>query len=112
MKIVRIVIVCLLVFLAISSGMTKVTLMEQDVVFFGKYGFTNTLLIAFGAVQVIGGVMLIFFKTRLLGAISVAATFTVSAVMLVMEGDVPFTIATLVALGLLGLTIQRRLTHK
>ncbi len=38
MKYLKIVIVCILVFLAVSSGITKIMLMEQDVVFFGKYG--------------------------------------------------------------------------
>ncbi len=106
MKAVQIAVLGVLVFLAVSSGVTKVMLMEQDVAFFGKYGFTNPLLIGFGAVQVIGGAMLILPKTRFFGAALVAITFAVSAVVLFLEGSVPFAIATLVALVFLGLTMR------
>ena len=56
----------ILVLLAISSGITKIFLMPQDVEFFGKYGFTNPILIVYGAVQIIGGVLLILKKQGLL----------------------------------------------
>ena len=56
MKIVSTIIVILLMFLAISSGATKISLMPQEVEVFGKYGFSNPLLILFGATQLIGGV--------------------------------------------------------
>ena len=111
MKKVELVILGILVFLAVSSGLTKVALMEQDVVFFGKYGFTNPLLIGFGAIQVVGGAMLIFAKTRLIGASLVAVTFAISAVMLFMDSNVPVTMATIVALVFLGLTIKRSLAR-
>lgn len=104
-------ILCLLVFLAVSSGITKVMLMPQDVDFFGKYGFTNPLLIMFGAIQVVCGLMMIFIKTRIVGAAVVAVTFAISAVVLVLAGSVPATIATLVALALLGWTIRNALTN-
>ncbi|WP_126454745.1 hypothetical protein [Sulfuriflexus mobilis] len=37
----------ILVFLAASSGVTKIMLMPQDVEFFGNYGFTNPILMLF-----------------------------------------------------------------
>ena len=46
-------------------------LMPQDVEFFGKYGFTNPILIAYGAAQVIGGILLIIQKARFVGAVIV-----------------------------------------
>ncbi|MEP3844255.1 MAG: hypothetical protein ABJM43_02750 [Paracoccaceae bacterium] len=112
MKFFPTVVLGLLVFLAISSGLTKILLMPQDVEFFGKYGFTNFLLILFGAVQVIGGLLLIFLKMRILGAAIVAVTFATSAVILILAGSVAATIATLVALGLLGWTIRHTLATK
>ena len=109
LKYIPTVVLGLLMFLAISLGLTKILLMPQDVEFFGKYGFTNFLLILFGAIQVIGGLLLVFLKTRILGAAIVAATFAISAVILILAGSVPATIATLVALGLLGWTIRHTL---
>jgi hypothetical protein len=109
MKVLQIVILAILVFLAVSSGVTKIMLMQQDMVFFGKYGFTNPLLVIFGAVQVIGGLMMVFAKVRVIGAVVVAVTFVISAVLLAIEGSVPATITTLIALVFLGFTIQRTL---
>lgn len=105
MKVVHIVIVAILVFLAVSSGIAKILLMPQDAIFFGKYGFTAPLLVGFGVAQVIGGVMIVFAKSRVIGAVIVAITFAISLVLLVMESSVPASILTLVALAFLGAVI-------
>jgi hypothetical protein len=106
MKIVFTAILAVLVFLAVSSGITKIALMQQDVDFFGKYGFTNPILIAFGAVQLTGGVLLPFRKTRIVGAAIVATTFLISLVVLLMEGNILVSIATIVATLLLGVVMK------
>jgi len=107
MKIVTTIILLVLILLAVSSGITKVTLMQQDVEFFGKYGFTNPILIAYGLVQVIGGLLMIFGKTRFAGATIVAITFLISLVVLLMEGNLPVSIITIVATLLLGLVMKQ-----
>jgi len=100
-------ILAVLVFLAISSGVTKIMLMQQDVEFFGKYGFTNSILVTYGVIQLIGGILLISPKTRIFGAILVAITFLISLVVLVMAGNIPVAIITLVCVALLGLIIKQ-----
>lgn len=112
MKIFFNVILVILVFLAISSGVTKVMLMQQDVDFFGQYGFTNSILIIYGAIQVLGGVLLVPPKTRIIGALSVAITFLISLVVLVMAGNIPVAILTLVCVALLGIIIKQSFTSK
>lgn len=112
MKYIPIVILAILVFLAVSSGVTKIALMQQDVEFFGKYGFTDPLLMLFGATQVIGGLMLTFLRTRVAGAVIVAVTFAITAVALILAGSIPTTIVTLVAIGLLGLIIRQSLARQ
>lgn len=107
MKLASTIIVVLLIALAVSSGVTKVTLMQQDVDFFGKYGFSNPILIAYGATQLMGGVLLAFRKTRLTGAAIVAITFLVSLVVLLIDGNLPASIATIVATLLLGLVMKQ-----
>lgn len=107
MKLTSRIILVLLMFLAISSGVTKIALMQQDVDFFGKYGFSNPILIAFGAMQLIGGVLLPFKKTRFSGAAIVAITFLISLVVLLMEGNIPVSIATIVATLLLGIVMKQ-----
>lgn len=94
-------------FLAISSGVTKIALMPQDVEFFGRYGFSNPLLIAFGATQLIGGVLLPFKRTRIFGAAIVAITFLISLVVLLMDGNIPVSIATIVATLLSGMVMKQ-----
>ena len=105
-KIVFTIILVILMFLAISSGITKIVLMQQDVDFFGKYGFSNPILIAYGTVQLIGGVLLPFRKTRFVGAAIVATTFLISLVVLLIEGNIPVSIATIVATLLLGVVMK------
>ena len=107
MKLASTIILVLLMFLAISSGVTKIALMQQDVDFFGKYGFSNPILIAFGATQLIGGFLLPFKRTRFSGAAIVAMTFLISLVMLLMEGNIPVSIATIVATLLLGMVMKQ-----
>lgn len=106
MKIVSTIILVILILLAVSSGITKVTLMQRDVDFFGKYGFSDPILVAYGLVQLIGGVLLVFKKTRFFGAAIVAVTFLISLVVLLMEGNIPVSIATVVATLLLGVVMK------
>lgn len=105
MKFLSLIIIALLVFLATSSGITKIMQMPQDVEFFGRYGFTTTMLMVFGVVQLLAGLMLIAPKTRIWGAAIVAVTFVWSAIYLIRDGNVPFTLATVVALFGLGFVI-------
>ncbi len=107
MKIFINIILFILVFLAVSSGITKVMLMQQDVDFFGSYGFTNPILIMYGVIQLVGGALLAFPKTRIIGAVIVALTFLISAVVLAMAGNIPVTIVTLVCVLLLVLVIKQ-----
>jgi len=107
MKSVSIIILVILTLLAVSSGITKILLMPQDVDFFGKYGFSGAILIAFGLVQLLGGLLLVFTKTRFVGAAIVSVTFLVSLAMLLMEGNIPISIITAVTTLLLGVVMKQ-----
>jgi len=107
LKYVSIVILVILIFLAVSSGVSKTLLVQQDVDFFGKYGFSNPALIAFGLVQLVGGGLMAFKKTRFVGAAIVAVTFLVSLVLLLLEGNIPVSIVTAVATLLLGVVMKQ-----
>lgn len=107
MKAVSKIILALLTLLAASSGITKILLMQQDVDFFGKYGFSSPMLIVFGSVQLLGGLLLVFPKTRFAGAAIVAVTFLVSLPMLLMDGNMAISIVTLVTILLLGVVMKQ-----
>ncbi len=84
-------------------------LMPQDADFFGKYGFTNSILIAYGATQLIGGILLIIQRTRFIGSAIVAITFLISAVVLILDKNIPVTIITFVAVAMLGIVMKQSL---
>ena len=107
MKTVSTIILVVLVLLAVSSGITKVALLQQDIDFFGKYGFSNPILMAYGLVQLIGGVLMVLKRTRFVGATIVVITFLISLVVLLMEGNLPVSVATIVAILLLGVTMKQ-----
>ena len=98
MKAAYYVLLAILALLALSSGITKILLMDQDVAFFGPYGFTEVLLRLYGLVQIVGGILLLVPKTRTIGAIVVAVTFLVSLVVLVLAGKFGIAIVTVVAI--------------
>ena len=112
MNIFSIVNLVILVFLAASSGITKILLMPQDVGFFGNYGFSNPILILFGASQLIGGILLIIKKTRFAGAVLVAITFAISAVVLIMAQKIGFTVFTVITLLMLGIVMKQSINEK
>ena len=107
MKIAFKVILGVLVLLAISSGVTKIMLMPQEIEFFGKYGFNDIMLIIFGVVQVIGGAAMIMPKFRTYGASAVIVTFGISLILLIVEGNYPVSGVTLIAMALLALVIKQ-----
>jgi hypothetical protein len=102
MKIVYKIILAVLILLAVSSGITKMLLLQHEVEFFGKYGFSNPVLVVYGLAQVLGGLLLVFTRTRFVGAAIVAITFLISLVFILIEGNMPVGIATLIATLLLG----------
>jgi len=84
-------------------------LMPQDVSFFGQYGFTNSILIVYGIAQLIGGILLAIPTTRVMGAIIVAVTFLISAVVLAMADNIPMSGITLIFVVLLSFVIKKSL---
>ncbi len=107
MNAVNTTIVVILVLLAVSSGIAKILLMEQDVVFFAKYGFSNPVLIAFGLAQLLGGLLMTVKRSRFAGAAIVAITFLVSLALLLIEGNIAVSIVSVVAMLLLGVVMKQ-----
>ena len=107
MKIAFYIVLTILVFLAVSSGITKIMLMQQDVEMFGQYGFNNPILIAFGVTQLVGGILLAWPRHRVTGAVVVAITFLVSAIVLVLAGNIPLAAITVLFVLLLGFIAKK-----
>ena len=95
------ILAALLGLLAIASGVAKVTLQPQDSEFFARYGFNHGMLITFGAVQMLGGALLLIPRTRSAGAWLVAITFVVSLLLLLLDGNMILAAVTAVVTALL-----------
>jgi hypothetical protein len=93
----------------VSSGIAKLMLIEQDVEFFGRYGLSNPMLIAFGFAQLLGGLLMIFAKTRFAGAAIVLVTFLVSLALLLVDGNIPVGVVTGFAILLLAVVMKQSL---
>lgn len=107
MKIAFSILLAILTLLAIASGFAKIALVPNDVEFFGRYGFSDPMLIAFGVVQLIGGVLLPWRKTRFAGATVVACTFLISLVLLLVDGNIPVSLVTVFATLLLVVVMKQ-----
>ena len=100
------ILVAILTLLAVSSGIAKIALMPSEVEFFGRYGFANPVLIAFGVTQLIGGILLPWKRTRFVGATVIACTFLVSLAILLIDGNVAISVVTAIATSLLFLVMK------
>ena len=107
MKVLSAIILVLLILLAVASGAAKIALMQQEVEFFGKYGFSSSILIAFGIAQLLGGLLMVLKKTRFTGAAIVAITFLMSLILLLLDGNIPVSIVTAIATVMLGMVMKR-----
>lgn len=96
--------------LALASGVAKILLLPNEVEFFGAYGFSTAALIVFGLVQLAAAVLLIAAKTRALGAGLAGITFLISAVLLVMAGNIAA--AAVTGLAILGLGAVVKLNQR
>lgn len=77
----------LLALLGVAAGVAKMMQAPQEMAFFqGEMGFTTNVIVTFGFLQFVAGVMLVFQKTRLAGAILLGLTLFVSCVIVFMGG--------------------------
>lgn len=106
MKIIMNVTLLILVLLAVSSGVAKTMLMPTDVEFFNRFGFSDSVLVAFGISQLIGGILLVPLKFRLAGAVIVSITFLISLLLLILAGDFVVATITFVCIVLLAVVMR------
>lgn len=102
-----ILLIAILVFLASSSGIAKIMKMPQDIDFFARYGFDSFVVMGFGVIQLIGAVLLVFRRTRVAGAVIIFLSFSFTLALLIMDKNVPFSIASIVAMiGLIAVAVK------
>lgn len=84
-----------LTLLSISTACVKLARMEDEMVIFRTVGFSDAMTVAFGVVQLAGGLLLLPPKTTRVGAWVMAPTFLFATGVLFANGMVPFGVASL-----------------
>ena len=70
----------LLALLGVAAGIAKMLQTPQEMAFFqGQLGFSAEAIMAFGLLQFIAGVMLVFKKARLIGAALLGITLLLAS---------------------------------
>lgn len=100
MKLTLTIITVLIGLLSLAAGFAKVALVPDEVEFLSRFGFSNTLIFAFGAAQIVAGVLLLAPKTRFPGAVAAGLLFAVSAALLMVDGNLAFAAVSLLPVGL------------
>jgi hypothetical protein len=112
-KIINLLIVVIIALLSIAAGLTKVMQTQQEMEFLQGLGLNSFLIVGFGLVQIIGGVLLVPKKTRMPGAILVALALVVSTALIFIGGNFAFGLFSVIPIALAGVIIYQtaRITH-
>jgi hypothetical protein len=90
----------LLTVLSIATGAVELAQMEEEMALFRAVGFTDGLTIAFGAVQLAGGLLLVPNRTTRIGAWVMAPTFAFATYALFANGRVVFAVVSLLFIAM------------
>lgn len=96
MRVVLMVVAVLVGFLSVAAGAAKVARVPEEVAFLEQFGFSSVVIVLFGVVQIMGGLLLLVPRTRALGALVAGVAFSVSVVLLVADGNLGFAAVSLI----------------
>lgn len=85
----------LLTLLSIMTGVVKLAGMEEEMTIFRNAGFSDGLTVAFGVVQLVGGLLLLAPRTTRLGAWIMLPTFVLATGVLLANSMIPFGVFSL-----------------
>ena len=90
MRVLRRINFVLVTALSLAAAIPKLARLPSEVEFFSSVGLGKGALVMFGALQLAGGVLLVFRRTRLWGSAIAALAFVGSAAMLFSTGQILF----------------------
>ena len=94
-RVIVTVLVYILAALSVAAGIPKIMQMPQELGFLQSLRFPPIAVSVLGVVQVLGGVLLVFRKTRLPGATLAGLAFLVSSLAIFMGGNMQFGLVSL-----------------
>lgn len=95
MALVRKILLVVLILLSFATGITKLIQMPAEMDLFQGVGWPVWLTLAFGAVQVAGGALLVSMRTRPIGAWIMIATFAIASIVVFQAGMLVFGLVSL-----------------
>lgn len=90
----------LLILLSLATGITKLIQLPEEMELFRHAGFSDTLIIILGGVQVLGGILLVPKQYRHIGALIMILTFVVASIVVFMKGMMGFGVFSLLFIAL------------
>ena len=109
MKIVHILIVAAIAILSVAAGLAKVLQSQHEIEFLQGLGLSIFVIMVFGLLQIIGGVLMAPEKTRMPGAVLVTLGFVVSTVLVFIGGNVTFGLISVIPAALAGMISYKTL---
>jgi hypothetical protein len=106
-KIVRFLIIAIVATLSIAAGLAKVMQAPAEMEFLQGFGFSPGLVVAFGLVQILAGLLLVLKKTRRTGAVLAASAFAVSTVLILTVANWAFGLSSILPIVLAGAIIYQ-----
>ncbi|MCB9676298.1 MAG: DoxX family protein [Alphaproteobacteria bacterium] len=92
-----------LTLLSIMTGVVKLVQMPEEMQIFADAGFSTSATMAFGVVQLVGGLLLVPNATHRIGAVVMVPTFVAATGVLFVNGLVPFGVFSLTFIASAGL---------
>ena len=109
MKFVHILIVAAIAILSVAAGLAKVLQSQHEIEFLQGLGLSIFVIMVFGLLQIIGGVLMAPKKTRMPGAVLVTLGFVVSTVLVFIGGNVTFGLISVIPAALAGVISYKTL---
>ena len=96
----------LLALLGVAAGTAKMLQTPQEMAFFhDQLGFGAEAIMAFGLLQFVAGILLVFKKTRLVGAAPLGVTLLLSSIVIFMAGQIGFAVLSLLPVLMADLVV-------
>jgi len=102
LKIINILIVAVIAILSVAAGLAKVMRSPQEIEFLQGLGLSIFVIMVFGLIQIIGGVLMAPERTRMPGAVLVTLGFVISTVLIFIGGNVTFGLISVIPAALAG----------
>ena len=93
------------ILLSVSTGVFKLLQQEADIELFEAIGFNTLMTTILGAIQLIGGLLLILKQTRKTGAYIMLVTFVLASVAVFANGMFSFGLVSILFIVMAGLVV-------